>query len=105
MRLEDTCLPQTPETVNVTTHGKDFAGAIKKKLLWLFWILQGNLNVTTNALEIRRFMEKLHSQQEAVLRLVANQRTENKCVLCAWPYVDSYITPIPQTQGVSQKRW
>lgn len=39
MGLEDMCLPQTPETVNVTIHGKDFAGAIKKKLLWLFWIL------------------------------------------------------------------
>lgn len=39
MGLEDMCLLQTPETVNVTIYGKDFAGAIKKKLLWLFWIL------------------------------------------------------------------
>lgn len=39
MGLEGMCLSQTPETVNVTIHGKGFAGAIKKKLLWLFWIL------------------------------------------------------------------
>lgn len=33
MGLEDMCLPQAPDTVNVTIHGKDFAGVIKKKLL------------------------------------------------------------------------